>query len=130
MRFSIYTLSNPVTEEIFYVGCTTNIERRIAEHRYSVIRSCSRRGAPLTAKDCYVLQLMQDPICHVIDEVDGDMSDGLDRENFWIAVMVELGFPIVNMLNREYANANLADVGDFIRLMSRIKPIEVKHIAA
>lgn len=129
MIYSIYTLSNPVTDEIFYVGCTTNIKERAKQHGYLTARSKVKQGTKVTNKDLYIVQLMQDPICHVIEEMTADETAARKRENFWIVFMIECGFPLVNMISKASLKEPVT-VGDLLNALRTIEIITPVKIAA
>lgn len=86
----IYTLVDPRTEEIRYVGKTTNLKARAASHWHDVkrkkshlynwIRSLKKRGVR--------------PVVRVIEETDTDHWQ--DRERYWIDEGYRLGWRLTN----------------------------------
>jgi len=95
MKHYIYILSNPATDEIFYVGCTQDIKARFIQHKYSVTRR-TFQYQKATEKDVYILAMQTDPVLHVIEEVVGFKEVALIRESFWITFLLQNGFPLVN----------------------------------
>ena len=75
MKTFIYTLSHPITNEVRYVGKTTNIKRRYYDHVY--------RHAN-TYKGHWVKSLLSEnlkPILTIIEECDNNWAE---REKYWI----------------------------------------------
>lgn len=86
----IYTLSDPETFQIRYVGKTNNLKRRYATHTTSFhskshvvnwIKSLKSRGLK--------------PIMEVLDEVDDNVW--VIMEQYWIAQIKAWGFNLVNL---------------------------------
>lgn len=73
----IYTLSNPTTNEVRYVGKTINIKRRYKQHLYDK-RQTSHKSSWITSLKLINLK----PILRVIEECTNDNWE--DRERFWI----------------------------------------------
>lgn len=86
----IYTLSDPITNEVRYVGKANNVSQRYMAHlnrarkhqthKWSWIQSLKKKGLK--------------PIIDVIDIV--DIEDWIFWETYWIAQMKQWGFNLVN----------------------------------
>lgn len=124
MRHSIYTLSHPSTGEIFYVGCTYDIKKRLRAHTYGSAKSLAKNGRLRDPKDHYILSQRINPVCHIIEDVFGTQEQASIREGFWISFLIENGFPIVNKWNRSKIAAGKCDIND---LPTSFMPIQVKH---
>lgn len=89
MKHFIYTLTDPRTRIIRYVGKTNNPTLRLWMHMNEKKR---------THKNCWLGQLKSlglRPIMDVIEEVASDTWQ--ERERFWIAHFRQLGFPLTNL---------------------------------
>lgn len=89
----IYTLTDPKTNDIRYIGKTNNLNRRYKRHicRYTLINEN-------TLKSKWILSLLEDgssPLMDVID--DGNDEDIDDLEVFWISQFKYWGFDLTNM---------------------------------
>ena len=85
----IYTLSDPFTNEIRYVGKTINLEKRLYEHKRSHKKN--------THKSNWINGLMSNnspPIIEIIDEVGEDWQFW---ECFYIELLKSWGFRLTNM---------------------------------
>lgn len=88
----IYALLDPVTDEICYVGKTTNIKRRIYQHLW--------KGLP--SSRCLEVSIWSNRICDmnrvnhkVLEECEKKNSKA--REVYWIRRMWKEGNPLLNM---------------------------------
>lgn len=91
MKHFIYTLSDPRTKIVRYVGKTNNPVIRYAMHR------CEKRG---THKNNWLHQLRSlglRPVMDVIEEIDCAADEWEDRERFWIYHFRQMGFPLTNL---------------------------------
>ena len=82
MIYYIYTLEHPLTNQVRYVGKTTNIKRRYKQHLYD------KRS---TYKGCWVKSLRSEglkPIIKVIEEC--TEANWQEREKYWITQFNDL----------------------------------------
>jgi hypothetical protein len=88
----IYTLTDPETLDIMYVGKTNNITVRLWHH----IKTATRYNA---AKNRWLISLSErglTPELNVVETV--QLSNWQERERFWIAEFRRMGFPLTNTL--------------------------------
>jgi hypothetical protein len=88
----IYTLTDPETLDIMYVGKTNNITVRLWHH----IKTATRYNA---AKNRWLFSLSErglTPELNVVEIV--QLSNWQERERFWIAEFRRMGFPLTNTL--------------------------------
>lgn len=87
----IYTLSDPITNDICYVGKTYNLNKRLIKHKYEKTS---------TLKNNWIKKLKKqnlNPIINVIDEV---QESGWEFwEQYWISQLKTWGFKLKNMTN-------------------------------
>jgi hypothetical protein len=76
-EISIYTLTNPFTGSIYYVGQTVNLVQRRNAHPYCIYDDKKVR-----------------PIIEEIDRC--DEKDKLKVENYWISQFHAWGYPLIN----------------------------------
>jgi predicted nucleic acid-binding Zn ribbon protein len=95
MRFSIYTLTDPIKKEIFYVGCTNDLAARLREHI-----SVAKSGFP-DKKDNRILDILKSGAIPIIEEIEFSYNekDAKSSETYWITQMVIWGFPLCNILH-------------------------------
>jgi len=89
----IYTLSDPITNEIRYVGKSDNLKLRLGEH----IRKCKYAK---THKNNWIKSLLSKnlkPVIEVLDEVNN--NDWGFWETYWIETMKMWGFNLTNIAN-------------------------------
>lgn len=89
MKHFIYTLTDPRTKVIRYVGKTNNLAVRLAMHL------CEKRG---THKNNWLAQLRDlglRPIMDVIEECTEETWP--ERERFWISHFRQMGLPLTNL---------------------------------
>jgi hypothetical protein len=102
MPYSIYTLSHPRNGNIFYVGMTLNLSKRLRLHKLEAVKAYASRKKKITDKDEYILANRIEPVCHVIESVYGNVYAAMHRENFWISFLKINGYPIVNKKNSDF----------------------------
>ena len=87
----IYIILNPITNEVRYVGKTTNIKRRFYQHLHTKLNSyCSK----------WIFSLLKQniiPEFSIIDEVTED--NWQFWETYWIAQFKSWGFNLINYTN-------------------------------
>jgi group I intron endonuclease len=83
----IYTLSDPVTNEIKYVGKTIDIKERYRKH----IENMIKRKTYLYS---WMKSLSNFPIIEIIDEVEEDWQFW---EQYWISQLKTWGFKLTNL---------------------------------
>jgi group I intron endonuclease len=86
----IYTLSDPITNEVRYVGKTNDIKSRIKDH---IKRSKGKK----THKDRWINSLINKdmrPVILILDEV--EICDWIFWEKFYISLLKVWGFNLVN----------------------------------
>lgn len=88
---TIYSMSDPLSNKIFYVGQTIDLKRRIREHKYD---PCSNA---LYDKMKYLKSMDIDPIYNIIEVCDIDQK--IERELYWIMKFIHEG---IELINREY----------------------------
>ena len=91
MKTFIYTLEDPRTKEIRYIGKSDNIEKRIKSH---ITRSKKKK----TYLDCWIYSLLENgykPKIEILDEVNYDEWEYW--EIYWIAQFKQWGFKLVNL---------------------------------
>ena len=83
MRFSIYTLTDPIKKEIFYVGCTNDLAARLREHI-----SVAKSGFP-DKKDNRILDILKSGAIPIIEEIEFSYNekDAKSSETYWITQM-------------------------------------------
>jgi len=89
----IYTLSDPLTGEVRYVGKTTNIKQRFENHlrerknthKINWIKSLAARG-------------LKPELCELEVFESGDDSDWQNAEKFWISYLRFLGCRLCNLV--------------------------------
>jgi len=87
-KIFIYTLSNPDTFEVRYVGISKNIKRRYKEH----IKE-SKKGN--NYKSCWIRSLNKMPIIDIIDEC--SIFDYTFWEKYYITLFKSWGFKLTNL---------------------------------
>lgn len=94
MRFwtpiTVYTLTDPRTGGVRYVGATRNVARRFHEHRFSKYSDGQPRGVWLAELRALGLR----PICDVLETAKGP---GYDLERKWIAYYLACGAELTNV---------------------------------
>lgn len=81
MKTYIYILKHPETNEIRYVGKTTNIKRRFAQHKN---KKCLEKTASKKLAS-WILKLLKNnliPIMEIIEECD---DNWVEREKYWVS---------------------------------------------
>lgn len=87
----IYTLINPNNNEIFYIGCTYDMERRLKQH-INDATYYSRK--PLKS---YFDMMNCIPLIEAVDEVlVSEWEDAMIVENYWIDQFRQWGFRLMN----------------------------------
>ena len=93
MKTYIYTLTDPNTNKVRYVGKTTNVKRRYYSH---INKKSNKRLGNFYLRN-WLLSLLnhgQKPIIDIIDECDSDWEE---LEKYWIAQFRAWGFKLANL---------------------------------
>jgi len=93
-RYVIYLILDPVTEEPFYVGLTTNLERRQRAH-LGRAKLNTKRAATKIAE---ILGAGMTPIFKVVESC-GSEQDALDAETRWVEECTARGHIVWNRWN-------------------------------
>lgn len=89
----IYTLSDPRTNEIRYIGKTNNLHQRMKEH--IKMWGCDKQRCKL---DNWKLGLKNNNLCPIFEVLDEVLVEELDYwEKYWISQMKTWGFKLLNM---------------------------------
>ena len=105
--FAVYTLTNPLTEDIRYVGMTRYPRTRLLHHM--------KRPTTRSGKRAWVMQLAerhQVPIMTIVETVIGTEAEALQREQAWITRLMGEGAPL---LNWQADGDEIADAGQRTR---------------
>lgn len=90
MKYYIYTLSHPITNEIRYVGKTNNISKRYSAHLKDKSKSY---------KNSWIKSLLNEdllPIIEVLEEFNNEL-DCYNAEKYWIEQLKIWGFDLTNL---------------------------------
>ena len=95
MQYKIYTLTNPITGAIFYVG------KSIQDLTFRRDCHCSELTNPrstLSRKHEVILSLKKQMLKPVIEEIDStdNYGEAIKLELYWIFQLKSWGFPITN----------------------------------
>lgn len=113
MKAIIYTLRDPITNEIRYIGKTKRtLNYRLTQH----IQECLKRKM-ITYKNNWIWSLIQQETLPVIEELETTETENWqDLEKFWIAQFKVWGFRLTNMTDGGDGNQN-----QIMSIESRIK---------
>lgn len=104
MRY-IYSLSDPITDEIKYIGQTDNIQRRFNKH---INNSTNKNSDEYnTYKSRWIRKLLEsnlEPIMGIIEEVE-TLYESNKQEKFWIEKLTKEGLKLTN--------SHVSDVTEF-----------------
>jgi group I intron endonuclease len=90
----IYTLTDPLTNQVRYVGKTSkSLDERLAYHFYDLKRGKNKHKINWFNK---LIDLGLKPIIEIVDEVDDD--DWQFWERYWISQFKTWGFNLINYL--------------------------------
>tara|TARA_R110000868_G_scaffold8307_4_gene43416 strand:- start:5547 stop:6149 length:603 start_codon:yes stop_codon:yes gene_type:complete len=89
MQITIYTLKDPVTNQIRYVGQTNNPKRRFNRHLTN-----SRSFHDVRHISNWIRSLSANPVMNIIEVCNYDVKDA--REMYWIQYYKDLGFDMCN----------------------------------
>jgi group I intron endonuclease len=85
----IYTLNDPITNKVMYIGKTKNIQKRLIRHIYSETHS---------NKDKWIRELKSKKTFPIIEYLDECKSEDInDLEIYWISQFKYWGFDLLNM---------------------------------
>jgi predicted GIY-YIG superfamily endonuclease len=93
MRYSVYTLTDPEDGQVFYVGCTHNIDQRYRYH-------CNASD-PTSSAYHWLIHLKERglrPLLSTVIEAD-DLETAMMHEAHWINFYLDEGEPLMNCLN-------------------------------
>jgi predicted GIY-YIG superfamily endonuclease len=87
----IYTLTNPINQEVFYVGCTTDIEKREKQHGYKTVTMTKRLKA-------YYKKHNVVPVFKVLAAVKC-IKKASDLEQMYIKLYRDMGYELANSIH-------------------------------
>lgn len=90
-EYVVYLIIDPVTEEPFYVGQTSNLERRQRQHLGRANHDCKRAAA----KIAQILDAGMTPAFKVVDTCDSEKAS-LDAEKKWVEHCAARGITVWN----------------------------------
>lgn len=93
MKTYIYTLRREDSTEIRYVGKTSNLSRRYAQH----IAPSSYKNKKSTWLKNWILKAKKDGVKVIIEELEVVNSNGSDEEKYWISQLKYWGFKLINL---------------------------------
>jgi len=99
-KYRIYGLINPITNSVFYIGCTLQtLKVRLGGH---IFESKANRGNP-KMKHTVILELIdagKEPIIKLVENIgSADTEVAHDREKYWIHEYFRNG---ITLTNKEY----------------------------
>ncbi len=102
IKEKIYTLTNPMTGEVFYVGRTMfDLNKRLSAHMTVKINQSSKMQS-------YIDELNRNgvrAIIELVDELDGfDKIESSQLESYWIQQFAAWGFELCNVKNYNRKN--------------------------
>jgi len=94
MKEKIYTLTNPITNDVFYVGRTLlPLNKRLTNHC-----TCNKQYGKLTMYIDELNELGVRPIIEQVDELDGfNKLESAMLESYWIQQFSAWGFELCNI---------------------------------
>lgn len=97
---SIYTLTDPRTEEVFYVGQSVNPKERYGTHIYTRKKVMPRQVGltPTQERICEICDSGLKPIMSIIDTADG-FTESRQKEDHWIRTFRAEGKTLTNIMN-------------------------------
>lgn len=99
MKYIIYTLKNPVTNDIKYIGYTgTTLIKRLASHIKNV-KEAENGSRKWNKRLSWIKSLSKNNLTPIIEELDSSNSIDLiyELEIYWIEQFKNWGFNLVNM---------------------------------
>lgn len=115
-KVKIYSLSDPITNEVMYVGRTkTRLSARLSSHYH-----CSRNNS--TPRDIWIASLRKNglkPIAKVIEDVEENVWR--EREKYWISYYRKVNPNLTNLAEGGEGPLGVIRKEETIRNMSQIK---------
>ena len=93
MIYYIYTLSDPDTKEVRYIGQTFQPKVRLAQHCGSQLSGKSRRAEWIRG----LVSEGKKPVMSIIEEVEGDYEYSMAYEERWILHYRSIGADLTNV---------------------------------
>ena len=90
MKYYIYTLSHPITNEVKYIGKTNNISKRYSAHLNDKSKSY---------KNSWIKSLLNEdllPVIEILEEFDNELLC-YNAEIYWIEQFKSWGFNLTNL---------------------------------
>jgi len=104
-RVFIYTLADPVTREVRYVGKAINLENRLRRHIYTAASSIEQNHKTNWLKSLRAKGLK--PIIEALEEIiEPTEAQWQEAERFWIEYLRVLGFKLTNLVAGGYGCLN------------------------
>jgi group I intron endonuclease len=104
IKYTIYKLTDPISDEIRYIGLTFNdLKQRLKSH-------CSENSK--SHKSNWIQQLKSKGLKPLIESIEGDISSYdycCEREIYWIDKFKSEGHPLTNMASGGNKNKKMSD---------------------
>ncbi len=90
MKYYLYTLAHPITNEIRYIGKTNNLVKRLWEHNNDKSKS---------HKKSWIVSLTNQGLTPIMEEIESfdNEEDCYSAESFWIIQFKAWGFNLTNL---------------------------------
>lgn len=102
-EYFIYTLTDPNTKKIFYVGVTTNPKIRSQAHKYVLAAKKLGLEESHNPRLDYILKNNIVPAFEILESAGFDKQEAFRIEAFWIWMFRSWGFDLVNKIVKRKA---------------------------
>lgn len=95
MRYFIYQLIDPRDQVPRYVGFTSDLRRRLRQHRSGTAIGDQRNAQ----KQAWIQELQRqglEPVIQRLETLEGRVSDAIQRETYWMQRLIQQGVPLLN----------------------------------
>ena len=88
-KMAIYALVDPDTEQVGYVGKSSNPRKRLGQHLI---------GDANEEKNQWIVSLLDVPRLVILEEFDARTTSSVDREYYWMSYYLDRGHPLTNKI--------------------------------
>lgn len=94
LKYTIYSLCDPRTQEVRYVGMSNNVIQRFGQHL------SSPNDGGNEAKGAWILELQHAELMPVLQIVESGLSreSAIKREQYWMTFYLDGGSPLTNAI--------------------------------
>jgi len=109
MKYYIYTLTDPITNKVRYVGKTTNLKKRYYYHCSLFCNNLEK-----THRSNWIKSLLNKNLKPIMNEIDKCSDNWQEKEIYWIKYYKDLGYDLCNHTSGGEGGLGFSQYKEFI----------------